>query len=203
VPTGYTADVADGNVTDFTEFALRCARNFGALITMRDSAPDAKIPSELQPNSYYPNALEKAQTRLAEVMGWDEHQADIEAQKDYKFALDVAEESKRRKDLKLQRYEAMLEQAQVWQAPTPEHAALKRFMVDQLTESIRFDCSYVIAYPTRKPGSVYKDDALKKAHKDVEYHAKKMSEEYERTRERNKWIKALRDSLATDSGAKS
>jgi hypothetical protein len=36
MPTGYTAGVADGTITEFREYALLCARAFGACIMLRD-----------------------------------------------------------------------------------------------------------------------------------------------------------------------
>ena len=35
MPTGYTAAVCSGEITEIKDFALSCARAFGALITMR------------------------------------------------------------------------------------------------------------------------------------------------------------------------
>lgn len=36
MPTGYTASVQEGKVTEFRDFAMECARAFGALVMMRD-----------------------------------------------------------------------------------------------------------------------------------------------------------------------
>jgi hypothetical protein len=49
MPTGYTAPIADGMT--FEQFALGCARAFGALVTMRDEPSDAPIPERLEPDT--------------------------------------------------------------------------------------------------------------------------------------------------------
>lgn len=36
MPTGYTSPLYEGKEISFEQFALRCARNFGALVMMRD-----------------------------------------------------------------------------------------------------------------------------------------------------------------------
>lgn len=48
MPTGYTADVQSGKVTDFAEYAMNCARAFGALVLMRDDPSDADIPERFE-----------------------------------------------------------------------------------------------------------------------------------------------------------
>lgn len=51
MPTGYTSGVAVGKVTDFREFALQCARAFGACISLSDESSDTPIPEEFKPDS--------------------------------------------------------------------------------------------------------------------------------------------------------
>ena len=62
MPTGYTAPIYEGeeNFT-FKKFAMRCARNFGALIEMRGEPLDAEIDFDkcFQPSDYYKKALER------------------------------------------------------------------------------------------------------------------------------------------------
>lgn len=64
MPTGYTADVADGKITDFVEYALQCARAFGACIMLRDEPISSEIP-EFQPSDYNANALAEAEKTLS------------------------------------------------------------------------------------------------------------------------------------------
>ena len=64
MPTGYTASVADGRVTEFAPFALQCARAMGALIMMRDEPHDAPIPERFEASDYYSKSLAEARERL-------------------------------------------------------------------------------------------------------------------------------------------
>ena len=66
MPTGYTAGVQDGTVTDFSEFALQCARNFGALVTMRDDPWSTPIPERFEASEYARTAVVEAQQKLDE-----------------------------------------------------------------------------------------------------------------------------------------
>lgn len=52
--------MADNENFTFPEFAMRCARNFGALIMMRDEPLDAPIPEKFEPSGYYKKEYEKA-----------------------------------------------------------------------------------------------------------------------------------------------
>ena len=44
MPSGYTEGVASGKVTEFKEYALLCARAFGACISLRDEPLSLEIP---------------------------------------------------------------------------------------------------------------------------------------------------------------
>jgi hypothetical protein len=43
MPSSHTSPVQKGEVTSFPDFALDCARAFGATIAMRDMASDAPL----------------------------------------------------------------------------------------------------------------------------------------------------------------
>jgi hypothetical protein len=59
MPTGYTAKLYDGD-QKFQDFAMECARAFGALIEMRDEPMNAKIPETFEPSEHHVNGLERA-----------------------------------------------------------------------------------------------------------------------------------------------
>lgn len=62
MPTGYTVGIADGKITTFEQYAMTCARAFGALVMMRDDPFDAPIPEEIKVADYYvTNAKEKSE----------------------------------------------------------------------------------------------------------------------------------------------
>ena len=195
MPTGYTEDLYMGKEVTFEQFAMKCARAFGALITMREEPLDAPIPEEFEPDNYHLEELEKARQRLAEVESWSEEQAELEAEKAYQEAVRKRNGTIAKNARIRERYEKMLAQVRTWIPPTPDHEELKRFMVEQLQKSIEYDCSYVPDEPKRLSGAEYKQQQIAEARWEVEYHTKEYEEEVKRVQKRNEWLRALRESL--------
>lgn len=194
MPTGYTARLYEGEGQSFPEFAMECARAFGACVTLRDS-PDTEA---FQPSSYHTDALAKAEARLSEVQEWTLEDADADAQRAYDEACkarDAAEEQRRRIS---ERYRAMLVRVHAWEPPTDEHYELREFMRSQLEEALKFDTGGLSHWPlpVRKSGSQHKADEIAAAAKDIAYHTKEHGEELKRAIQRTAWVAALRDSLA-------
>lgn len=197
MPTAYTSFVADNENFTFPEFAMLCARDFGALISMRDEPLDAPVPERFEPDDFYRKEYEAAKA------AYDTFIANPPTEEELSRSYDeyVASEKERHvnmiaaKRLIRGRYERMLTKALKWEPPTPDHQALRRFMIQQLQESIEFDCTeYDLATPD-KEGYIFfhKDGASLKS--EVERKARRWREELERTRKRNQWLKDLRDSL--------
>lgn len=197
MPTGYTADVKDGKVTTFPEFALQCARAFGALIEMRDDPKDAPIPDEFTPSEYHVTALAKAEARLAELATYDLDRAEREAGAEYVARLKYEREREERRLAEKARYEAMLDKVLAWEPPTEQHVEMKKFMVDQLESSIGFDCSPIAwPEPVKSSPQEWLAAARASAEHDVEYHTKHLAEDRERAAGRTAWVAALRQSLS-------
>jgi hypothetical protein len=196
MPTGYTADVQSGKVTEFPEFAMQCARAFGALISMRDEPASAPIPDEFKPSDYNAEALKKAEAELARLLGMSLAEVNAAAQSAYEQAVEAWERRDRLRTEHRARYNAMLQKARAWTPPTIEHEELKKFMIEQLTESIHFDTvSKHDAKPEKQePGDWYRW-IVEQARRNVDYRAKAHREEVQRARERTEWVRALRDSL--------
>ena len=199
MPTGYTAGLHDGTPTTFPEFAMQCARAFGALITMRDSGADATIPGEFQPEPYYRDNHAQAKARLAEVQGWDLATAQEESQREYDTEAARIAKSNAEDDARRERYEAMLAEVEAWTPPTPDHAEMKTFMIGQLTGSIKFDCTLERQEPARLPGAAYKAQQEEHARKQAAYYATEYAKEVERAAGRTEWVRALRESLTPQS----
>lgn len=195
MPTGYTAEVADGKVTDFRTFALRCARQFGATIMQRDDPMD-EPPKLREPSEYYERSLAESKARLAWLDTLDVEQANDEAAKEYGEAIKQNREYAAKKILTRSRYETMLTEARAWEPPSPEHQELKRFMVQQLTESIDFDCKDYGTKPERLSGPVWLAREKQKTRESVARYTKMWGEELERVENSNRWITALYDSLS-------
>lgn len=194
MPTGYTAPLYEGEDLSLAEFVLGCARAFGALVTMRDDAPDTPIPDEFAPSGYHLRRLAEERAALAAAEAWTDDDAHREAGRDYADALRSYREGERKRLAIKARYEAMLDQVLGWEPPTAEHVELKSFMVAQLQESIRFDCS-PLPEPIREDAATYKARRVKRHRESVEYHEREHEQEVERARNRTEWVRALRESL--------
>jgi len=206
-PTGYT-DIIYSTVhhpekgkfgqPSFEEFALRCARAFGAFVDMRDMSLDAETPEVLEEHSHYHDKLLKAYARRAEVATWTQAQATTEAKKSYGKAKKHHDEYIAGAKLLKERYEEMLQKVRDWEPPSEDHQGLKTFMIEQLEQSIDFDCN--VGYweknaPKLLGGAEYKRQQLDKATEDIDYYQKEKLKEAERTQNRNEWIASLRASL--------
>jgi hypothetical protein len=203
MPTGYTAAVQDGTITEFTPFAMQCARAFGALITMRDEPSDALIPESFPPSDWHEKSLAKAKMRWNELKAMAPAQCEASAFSSYNEQCEGrAARLVERAEVK-ERYEAMLEKAKNWTPPTGDHDAFQKFMVQQLEDSIESDCSDPWANDplTQMSGTEWLAGELIQAEKDIAYYTNGHAKELQRTVERNAWVKALRESLAIPSAS--
>ena len=196
MPTGYTAGVADGKVTDFTEYALQCARNFGACIMLRDEPLSSEIP-EFEPSDYNAKALADAEQDLSQFLAMNESQRREVHAAEYAKNIETAERGIAEKAEQRQRYEAMMAKAKAFKSPSPDHDNYAKFLVSQLEESIQWDCgtSYYDALKQPIAFEEWQSKKIKDLHSDIEYHRNSHREEVERTESRNRWVRQLKESL--------
>lgn len=194
MPSAYTKDLYDGEQT-FPEFAMQCARAFGALIRMRDSARDAEISDALQPGSHHLKAKERAELELDAARLMSPEEAAAAAQKEYAreqeaWAVDQAESEAR-----VERFTSMLHQVEAWEPPTPQHVEMKAFMVEQLKGSIKVDGVRLPA-PTPPPdGEECRRKRIEQAERAIAHHKNEHAREVQQAEEATAWVRALRESL--------
>ena len=197
MPSGYTADLHAGKEVPFPEFAMNCARAFGPLITIRDEPLDKPIPKSLfQPDSYHRDALKAAKRCLSEVKRWSKAKAEEEAKRAHRRSLRRNRTVVREAQSRRQRYKAVLTKVKAWTPPTAGHKGLKKFMVQQLQESIKRDCSYQSEPTKRLTGEKYKRSLIKEAEQEIKYHTKEHKAEVRQVKKITRWVNALRKSLA-------
>lgn len=198
MPTGYTSSIEDG--ISFEKFVLQCSRAFGALIMMRDEPTDAPIPDEFLPSDYHLKEAEKAKTKYHMLNYFSIDSAQERIKKEYEEAMKEWDDRVRHKlNLKL-KYEQMLDKVRDWEPPTSEHYGLKEFMIQQITESIKWDCEIYEQYkPVLETNAVKWIDEQKAKHlKDLEYHEAEYAKEVDRSKNRTEWVRALKKSLNQD-----
>jgi hypothetical protein len=195
--TGYTAAIADG--ISFEDFALSCARAFGACIYQRDRDDDA--PRLAETPSYHVEGLKEAQEEYDRLSSLSEDQRRKMGRKLQGEAL-MSLEVKKQKDTELRnKYEAMLKKIADWKPPTENHNGLKEFMRDQIEKSIVWDCKSLREYDdliqvaSNKPDWAYFDAELASRQWAIEYHTKELKRANDHIKEGNTWILDLYASL--------
>jgi len=193
VPTGYTYPVCEGKITTLRDYALNCARAFGALISMRDESSDAPIPDRIEADPYYSDRLRETKDELARLKREGHGMACARAEKEYNKRK--AEHEKAYLDWQVEtlRLDEMAKKVQGWKPPTPDHQSLKTFMLDQLR--ISRSSSYQPDPVPKLSGQEWADKEQKRLERDVEYYTKERDKERDRALGRNQWLADLRNSL--------
>ncbi len=203
MPTGYTADVQSGKITSFPQFAMQCARAFGALIELRDEPLTTPIPADFKPDTaWHDQEIAKAIADIARlnVMSLDE--AAVAAEAEYHSEMAHHVERRAEKVAVKARYDAMLKEVVAWEPPSSKHEGLKDFMADQLSQSIKYDCyDWPDLDPPPAP-EIWLAQALATAHRNVAYHQEERCKKIERAAARTRWVKQLRESLVAVPKAK-
>lgn len=195
MPTGYTAQLMEKG-QDFRSFVLTCARAMGACVMQRDDPMD-EPPQKQPPSDYSSNALKEAIKELARLRA-------MNGDDQYNFGSDrrVAEINRcaeyfQKLRNENRRLDETMDQVVAWTPPTPEHAGLKAFMIQQITIS-RNDLSYTeksLREAADKPASTFYEEAIRKGEQSIEFHRKEQAKELDRTNSRNEWIEQLYKSL--------
>lgn len=195
MPTGYTADVATGKIDDLRTFALLCARGMGALVAMRDEPLDAPIPERLEPSTaYHDGKLAELRAELAIVQALTYEECVARQEQELTEAWTYRTQYAADKAAQRDRYEAMLAKVEAWRTGAE---GIREFMLSQLRESIRFDCGgdYLPSVPEPMDPVEWREARLARLQMDIRYHEHERAQEIARTEDRNRWLKALSDSL--------
>jgi hypothetical protein len=196
MPTSYTEKVGTGEVTDFAEYAMMCARNFGVCITLRDDPLSGEVP-EFRPDPHYTERLAEAREKIAE---WDSMTTEQRMEKyeaECREIMEYARNGIQEVNEMRKRYEAMLKKARGFKPPTEEHKNYAKFIVDQLQQSIDFDCSTEY-YDSLQAAPAFDDWVLKtqlRLAQALSSASQSLVEEYERCAKRNEWIDNLRKAI--------
>ncbi|ROS52952.1 hypothetical protein [Frigoribacterium sp. PhB24] len=198
MPTGYTADLHDGKDQTFAEFAMSCARGFGALVEMRDAGPDAVVPERFEPDQYAKERLERARADLAEAEARPMDEWAALLTKNNEEMAEASQRARERSRALRVRYEAMLEAVDCWVPPSTEHEQLQSFMRDQLEGSIKFDCSAADDFflPRVMTPGAFRDDQIGRAKAELTRATKGWGDAVARANQRTWWVRQLRESLA-------
>lgn len=193
MPSGYTYDITKNPSLTAREFILRCARAFGACIMQRDD-DIGEPPKRREPDRYHDNELKKAVARLGELLTMSNEQAQSIVDAEYTSELVRYDRDSVKCASDRASYARMRSRIAAWSPPTSEHENLKKFMLEQIDESARWDC-HDPERPVKKAAEEWLEAERERARWDIEYHSKHAVEERARCKEANDWIDALYASL--------
>lgn len=193
--SSFTCDIQKGQ--SFEDFVLKCAHHFD--VSMREKSLDEPF-EEIKPDNYY---LNKKKTLLIKLKNLDfvlEKDVRIEQENYYNERIRKAKlslnESKKLKKC----YEKMLKDINQWIPPSENHTALKKFMIEQILESIEYDCEtkYDKLYLKEKFKFNFKE-YIKKEKEYLINEIKECDRRYfihvKECELRNRWIRELKNSL--------
>jgi len=203
MPTGYTAAITEGEGVTLRQFMLKCVRAMGVCIELRDAPWDAPIPKGTEPSSSeirHEGSIVRVTAEIEKLEALTDTECDAQAEEDYREALISHEKRMEEGRLQKARYEAMLAQVEAWVPPTPDHENYKKFMIDQIQESVRFDCAWLDdpsrrLPPVREEGESWRELRLEAARDNLTYHQKGLAKARENQAANNAWLTALWASL--------
>lgn len=193
--TGITYPIHDGKPVSFERFMWTCARMMMPLVIMRDEDLDKLPPDEFAPFiGHYDKSIERLRAEVSTIEAMSESTWQEAARAKYAQGIESVKETNRRAREICARYQDMLDKVQAWNPPTKDHEGVKKFALEQLTDSIRHD-GYTLEPPKPPIFATWKSDRLASLRAAIEREEKCKAEEIQRTAWRNAWLKTLRESV--------
>lgn len=203
MPTGYTQGILDGEIQTFKEFAIKCTRSFGATIHMREDDLDKELIPRT-PSDYYLKEIERCKQTLEEARVVPDDELVSERKTEIEASIQSMLKSVDEKNFNKTKLEKMLLEAQRYEPPTEEHVGIKRFMIEQLSETIKHDCD-IEYYESRIielnlelqniSAEKIRKNMIESAQESLEYANKRYKEEIEGCKKANLWVKYFVESI--------
>lgn len=201
MPSGYTSDLYDGKDISFEQFVLRCARAFGPFIMQRDESLDVEPRLlEYNPDSYSERELVKNLAKLEFLLSMTEEE------KSNGYLTYVAEKVEAQSKSEIRRagirarYETMLRKVLTWNVSGYSDEFLpnlKKFMIEQLEESIKFDGSSYVDRILESPQEWW-ENQVNTTKRYIEIEREQIQKDKERVESQNRMARDLFDSLGLD-----
>lgn len=203
MPTAYTQGIINGEITTFQQFATQCMRAFGATIHMRGNDLSAKYEPR-QPEEYHQKEMNSIKGRIKVL----KKQTDKSLIYVEKKGLESSKKHHVNSIKRIKEQKSLLDKIMIdvrkWTPPTSEHKELKKFMDDQIRQTIEFDCN--TEYHENALIKIESDllninakeirqREIDKCKKDMEYHFRHYQKEVEGCERSNKWVQDLLTSL--------
>ena len=198
MPTGYTASIEDGEITNAKDFILLCTRAFGVALDVRDEPLSVPTSIEFKPDiKYHKEQLEKElaeMERLLNISDEDFHKEMVELREN---AIKKATERLKSSQELDAKYEAILKDIKSWNPPE-EYNELKAFAINQIEISrpdLEWQKKHIEKSMVEDPDDVVKKELLDSCKWSIDYHQKKIKDEIDRAEAKTKFMKDLIESL--------
>lgn len=191
---GYSGVIRDGGT--FEEFAWRCARAIDHNLEMRDH-PTASLLGRVADGHYLEQA-NRAQAKLVELRAMSVEQAAVLCAEEFSAQMRNWKSASDESAALRVRYEAMLVKAKAWVPPTEAHQRFKAFMINEIEDGIRHDCSSEeVPKPVLCDASAWLTEQICAQEESVTWHQVRHARTLESTAKTNEWNLALAKSLGT------
>lgn len=137
MPTYYTQLLLEEKEANLAEYAMLCARNFGALFFMRDAPKNSIIPEKIQASPYHFNETYKYKKLLDEFESLSREDKIKILKEESVQRIKSYEEYESKRNLAVIRMETMLEKVNLWMPPSFQHTNLKDFMIAQIEDTLK------------------------------------------------------------------
>ena len=160
MPTGYTEGINRGKVTSVKDYALVCARAFGALMDMRDAPLGAELPKEVVPaTKYYDETITSLEEEIAFLKSLTTGECNVCAELEYEEQFAKYQSYMQEAAVLADRYQSLEKNIKAWEVPE-SHQELKRFMLQQLEVSKSDYCTDYRSMPERLEGRKWVEKSL-------------------------------------------
>lgn len=194
MPTGYSYCIEKGATLE--QYLWRCARGMGAFIMQREDPLDASPPDDVDPVDVARLDAEIADLRRKVVTLRDMTPSAVTAACEGAFAerereWHVGERARLALVMKL---DTMTAAANAWKPPSADHEGLKRFMLEQITTGYSYEMT-PRDKPKRQTPDEWLTEQIEHATRSLSNAIRRRGEDIARSKERNAWVKALRESV--------
>jgi len=203
MPTGFTADIIDGKITAFEQFAKKCMRAFGAAMHMREDSLGAEyIPATV--DDYHLKELKNYQERLDKVNAMSDEEIVNERSEELNYLINLKKETLAKMSVDKERLIGILNKVETWTPPTESHEELKTFMMKQIVETIDWDCDPKYSEEAlvkskdeiqHLNADIVRREMIDKIKWNINYHTEGHEKQIKRVEEANKWVEDLFKSL--------
>lgn len=197
MPTGYTANVANGKITSLKDYIESCIPAF--MIYFRDkNIINAREP--LKFDFYYANALAEAEKKYADFMNSSEEEKILLYKEYLDERIDYANKRLIENKETISRYKNMLSKLANFKSPSAAHDELIKFLTSQLQDSIEFD-DVIEMYQSdldichKMSFEKYAKDKEQDLLDDIAYYKKESIREQESANQNVQWLSKILEAI--------